>query len=156
MAPNVGPQGERAPAMLPADAEQAPIAEPVYAPASERVPVPPAPGYADLVTHVDPTTPERQNQAVDRWYADTAPIQQLPQDGPRRGRMVWWAATWLLAVVGTVAILRWLDARQRERNRPTARLRRRAQLAVVALAPARAAAAGRLEPAQRRVRSLVT
>ncbi len=154
-APNVGVQGERAPAMLPADAEDAPIAEPVYAPASERVPVPPAPGYADLVTHVDQSTPERQRQTVDRWYADTAPIQPLQEDRRRWGRTVWWVATWLLAVVGTVAVLRWLDARQRERSRPTARLRRQAQLAVSTLGPARAAAADRLEPAQRRVRSFV-
>jgi hypothetical protein len=154
-APNVGPQGERAPALLPADAEPAPIAETVYAPASERVPMPPAPGYADLVSHVDPTTPERQRQSGDRWYADTAPIQLEQEQRARSGRMVWWVATWLLAVVGTVAILRWLDARQRERNRPTARLRRQAQLAVGSLAPARAAAADRLQPAQRRVRSFV-
>jgi hypothetical protein len=138
---------------VPADAEPAPIAEPVYAPASERVPMPPAPGYADLVSHVDPTTPERQSG--DRWYADTAPIQLEQKQGPRWGRMVWWVATWLLAVVGTVAILRWLDARQRERNRPRARLRRQAQLAVGSLAPARAAAVDRLQPAQRRIRSFV-
>jgi hypothetical protein len=45
-----------------ADAE-APIAEPVYAPASERVPVEPVPGHRDLTDQTDTHTPERASQA---------------------------------------------------------------------------------------------
>src|SRR6185437_10681001 len=37
----------------------APVAEPVYAPASERVPKT-VPDYRDVTTHTDPTTAERQ------------------------------------------------------------------------------------------------
>jgi hypothetical protein len=37
-----------------------PLAERVYAPASERVPVDPVPGHRDFVEHTDDATPERQ------------------------------------------------------------------------------------------------
>ncbi len=36
------------------------VAERVYAPASERVPVEPVPGHRDFVQHTDPHTPERE------------------------------------------------------------------------------------------------
>jgi len=43
------------------------VAPRVYAPASERVPKPPAPGHEDLAGQVDEDTPERQaQQATDR------------------------------------------------------------------------------------------
>ena len=49
---------------LTADEERAaehdtPVAERVYAPASERVPKAPLPGHRDMIEHTDPDTPER-------------------------------------------------------------------------------------------------
>jgi len=42
-----------------ADDQAAPIAERVYAPASERVPKEPVPGHRDVIEHTDTHTPER-------------------------------------------------------------------------------------------------
>src|SRR5258708_34751179 len=47
----------------PADRD-VPVAERVYAPASERVPREPVPGHRDFVEHPDTATPERQAAGV--------------------------------------------------------------------------------------------
>src|SRR5438105_6075158 len=57
-----------------------PLAEPVYAPASERVPREPVPGHRDFVEHPDPATPERQAAAVSSPIA--APATQSSSAEP--------------------------------------------------------------------------
>jgi hypothetical protein len=48
----------------PADRPE-PVAERVYAPASERVPKPPVPGHRDVIEHTDTHTPEREAAGMD-------------------------------------------------------------------------------------------
>jgi hypothetical protein len=50
-----------------------PLAERVYAPASERVPVDPVPGHREVLEHVDQATPERQANQHDGTPVSSEP-----------------------------------------------------------------------------------
>ncbi|MGI9147576.1 MAG: hypothetical protein ACR2IK_13645 [Chloroflexota bacterium] len=135
----------------------APIAERVYAPASERVPVEPVPGHRHLTDHVDTQTPERQAAGqtpaeptepsftrVNRPSVDPdrlSPSGWAPSSSafPANDDAAWNSsarATGLplglglgLLVVGA-GIGGWTYLRwQRERNKPINRLRRQAKQA---------------------------
>jgi hypothetical protein len=116
----------------------APVAEPVYAPASERVPKT-VPDYGDVVSRTDTGTAERQATAsepsftrVPRPNGDTAePAWDTSQDawmtdsgGMQPKRFVWAP----LIITGGIGIWLWMRWR-RERNRPINRLRRQARQA---------------------------
>ncbi|HET6316187.1 MAG TPA: hypothetical protein VFG86_07000, partial [Chloroflexota bacterium] len=111
------------------------VAERVYAPASERVPVPPVPGHRDFVEHTDEATPERQAAQptepsftrVDRsgerdWSSDFTAEES--QSRSWLGLPVGFGSAATIAC-GAVAV--WLYVRwQRERNKPINRFRRQA------------------------------
>jgi hypothetical protein len=109
----------------------APIAEPVYAPASERVPRT-VPDYGDVVSKTDAGTPERQ--ATRPTYTPPSPTTETAWDtsnddwmtdgGMKPKRFVWVAA----AVAGGVGVWLWVRWR-RERNKPINRFRRQARQA---------------------------
>jgi len=129
-----------------------PIAERVYAPASERVPKAPVPGHREVIEHTDTHTPEREAAA-----SDTRPTAGSPSysygtsasttpgaygtnpgfraddfsndEGGRRKVFMGLGFSWV-AVIGT-AIAVWLFMRWRaERNKPINRLRRQARQAL--------------------------
>jgi hypothetical protein len=124
-----------------------PVAEPVYAPASERVPKT-VPGYNDVVSNTDPATPERQSvgAAADAepsftrvprpTYAPTADDSvQTAWDTPSSDWMsnassggglpirMGWLGVGIVGGVGVWLWMRW----QRERNKPINRFRRQAR-----------------------------
>ncbi|MBV9326174.1 MAG: hypothetical protein JO352_20615 [Chloroflexi bacterium] len=122
---------------------EAPIAEPVYAPASERVPKT-VPGYGDVVSHTDPATPERQAavESEPSFARVTRPTYTPPTE---TGEPAWdtpssdWMSSgggmpkkrfgWIgLAVAAGVGVWLWMRWR-RERNKPINRLRRQARQA---------------------------
>ena len=123
-----------------------PVAQPVYAPASERVPREPVAGHRDFVEHPDPATPERQaathantatevesepsftrvprpsNSGSDQtgsetWSSGSPAIGAFPPMG------VGWAAMGVCTGVGVWLWMRW----RRERNKPINRIRRQAR-----------------------------
>jgi hypothetical protein len=114
----------------------APIAEPVYAPASERVPRT-VPDYGDVVSKTDTGTPERQASSPEPSYTrpsyssttteaawDTPTDDWMTDGGMKPKRFAWVAA----AVAGGIGV--WLYVRwKRERNKPINRLRRQARQA---------------------------
>jgi hypothetical protein len=123
-----------------------PVAERVYAPASERVPREPVPGHRDFVEHPDPATPERQAAAVSSPIA--APATQSSSAEPAFTRVPrpssdpsethnerWMSAPpalfpmsigWAVCCgVGIWLFMRW----RRERNKPLNRIRRQAEQA---------------------------
>jgi len=126
----------------------APVPEPVYAPASERVPKT-VPDYRDVVTNTDTATPERQAAAS---APDTEPtFTRVPRPAytppGETGQTSWdtpnndWMANassggglpmklgWLgLSLAGGIGVWLWLRW-QRERNKPINRFRRQARLA---------------------------
>ena len=115
----------------------APLGEPVYAPASERVPREPVAGHRDMVDHPDTATAERQ--AVN--YADPQPVEPSftrvprPSNNPTPepwtssetgGSMLPMGMGWLMLGV-TCGVGVWLWTRwRRERNKPINRIRRQA------------------------------
>jgi hypothetical protein len=121
--------------------EAQPVAEPVYAPASERVPRT-VPDYGDVVSRTDPDTPERQaasgepsfERVARPSYTQTSTTTEanwdMPNDewmtdgGMKPKRFVWVAA----AVAGGVGAWLWIRW-QRERNKPINRFRRQARQA---------------------------
>jgi len=125
----------------------APVAEPVYAPASERVPKT-VPDYRDVTTHTDPTTAERQAVSagpepepsftrVPRPAYAPAETAQTSWDTPNTDWMnsgssgggLPMKVAWLgLGLAGGVAAWLWLRW-QRERNKPINRFRRQARQA---------------------------
>jgi hypothetical protein len=120
----------------------APVAERVYAPASERVPVDPVPGHRNFTDHTDTHTPERE--AVGRTpststepsftrvtrpsvaptygtYNDSTWNTEAPSRGLPFG--LGWVMLGIFGGVGGWLYLRW----QRERNKPINRIRRQAK-----------------------------
>jgi hypothetical protein len=131
-----------------------PVGERVYAPASERVPVPPVPGHRELTDHPDTHTPEREaaghmpTESTEPTFTrverpSTAPTTSNPAFGENRayndatwnnganaGRLPFgiktgWVVLGLCGAVGAWLYVRW----QRERNKPINRLRRQAKQA---------------------------
>ncbi|MBV9579581.1 MAG: hypothetical protein JO057_13415 [Chloroflexi bacterium] len=120
---------------------QAPIAEPVYAPASERVPRT-VPGYGDVTSHTDPSTAERQaagesEPAFARIArpangVSTEPAWDTPSSAwmNESGGGLPWKRFGLLPVIIAGGVGVWLWVRwQRERNKPINRFRRQARQA---------------------------
>ncbi len=126
----------------------APIAEPVYAPASERVPKT-VPDYGDVVSSTDPATPERQSVTAGTdaepsfarvprpTYTSPSETAQTSWDTPNSdwmsnassGAGLPMRLSWLgLGLVGGVGVWLWLRW-QRERNKPINRIRRQARQA---------------------------
>ncbi len=131
------------------------VAERVYAPASERVPVEPVPGHRDFVVHTDPSTPERQaaqssassepsftrvERPSTNGLRDWNPTMSTPYSSsatdpsfyaePMSGGRGWMG---LPIGIGSVAAITcgaigvWMYMRwQRQRNRPINRIRRQA------------------------------
>jgi hypothetical protein len=118
------------------ETEAAPT-ETVYAPASERVPVPPVPGHRDMIEHPDASTPERVAAAG----ASEPPFARVPRPSAAGGQEAGgWSAvrpprlffglgvSWATVIgcsVGVWLFLRW----RRERQKPINRLRRHARQA---------------------------
>jgi hypothetical protein len=120
-----------------------PRSERVYAPASERVPKPPAPGHRELVEHPDQGTPERR---ATQPGSSTRGGTVRTTHGRRRVRIpigsaareeedattrqvlalgLGWFGLFTGGAVGMWMYLRW----QHQRNRPVNRLRRQARWA---------------------------
>jgi hypothetical protein len=125
---------------------EAPIAEPVYAPASERVPRT-VPDYGDVVSQTDTGTPERQAAQSTSEREPSFTRVQRPANAPPgetsdtdwdtsnsdwmsggRGRLLPLGAGWLTVGIAGVGVWLWLR-RRREQNKPINRLRRRARQA---------------------------
>jgi len=130
-----------------------PVAERVYAPASERVPKEPVPGHREVIEHTDPATPERAAAATagdgEPTFARVArpnnptygtdygtPGQRNDEysnadwQGGRQKMFMGLGFSWLAVIGGGVAV--WLFMRwraERERNKPINRLRRQAMQA---------------------------
>ncbi len=114
------------------------VAERVYAPASERLPVPPVPGHRDFVEHIDEATPERQAAQptepsftrVERprerdW--DSGSPTFTGEQSPGRGWLGLPIGFGSVAAIAFGALAVWLYVRwQRERNKPINRFRRQA------------------------------
>lgn len=123
-----------------------PLAERVYAPASERVPREPMPGHRDMVEHADPNTPERHAASTEPTFTrvarpggsvetptsspyaapTTSPGYTMPEswDVPSSSR--WTMGAWLILPI-SAGIAVWLYLRwRRERNKPINRIRRQA------------------------------
>jgi hypothetical protein len=146
--------------------DEAPRAERVYAPASERVPRTPHPGHVDLVARADPATAERRavapaDRTDPRW-------RRSPREGERRSgatspdgamlRGLVFGAALGVVTLGIIVVLRAFLDRRREQRSPRARLRRQAgrTMAWFEQAPRLARRVqwqAWLEPARRRVRA---
>jgi len=121
---------------------EAPIAEPVYAPASERVPRT-VPDYGDVVSNTDTGTAERRASDTEPSFA-RVPRPTYPPPGETseaawdtpdstwmsggRKKMLPIGAGWLTVGIAGVGVWLWLR-RRREQNKPINRLRRRARQA---------------------------
>jgi hypothetical protein len=126
-----------------------PVAERIYAPASERVPKEPVEGHRQVIENTDPGTPERA--AAAQTNETEAPFARVSRPGEQRystdytasGRVDEYAdadwqggrqkmfmglgASWLAVIGGAVGV--WLFMRwraERERNKPINKLRRQA------------------------------
>jgi hypothetical protein len=126
---------------------EAPIAEPVYAPASERVPRT-VPNYGDVVSQTDTGTAERQaagqpGPETEPSFARVSRPAYVPpgepseaawdtpnntwmSGGSSRNRMLPIGGGWLTVAIVGVGVWLWLR-RRREQNKPINRLRRRAR-----------------------------
>jgi hypothetical protein len=125
-----------------------PVADRVYAPASERVPVAPVPGHREFTDHTDTHTPERKaashtpTQSTEPSFARVTRPNSATMSNPAYGThddTAWntgataggrpyglgWVALGIGGGVGGWLFLRW----QRERNKPINRLRRQAKQA---------------------------
>jgi hypothetical protein len=108
------------------------IAERVYAPASERVPVPPVPGHREFVERTDPAAAERQStysqpspgEVRERDWSDPTWNAELPSSRGWLGLPMGFGSIAMLAC-GALGV--WFYVRrQRERNKPINRFRRQA------------------------------
>jgi len=79
--PHPSPDETAAQKRTAADGE-APVAERVYAPASERVPVEPVPGHRELTDHPDTHTPERAGQAATPAASTEPPFTRVTRPSP--------------------------------------------------------------------------
>jgi hypothetical protein len=129
-----------------------PVAERVYAPASERVPREPVPGHRDVVEHPDTKTPERVSAGraepessaeptftrvarpntaypdASTTYTDTASYTPPIQSASRRRMWLPIAMGWAIGVgMCAGAGIWWWMRWQRERNKPINRIRRQAR-----------------------------
>jgi hypothetical protein len=124
--------------------EPSPIAEPVYAPASERVPKT-VEEYRDVVNHPDTDTPERQATATSTSEPSFTRVQRPTNTSESETSWDTSNSAWLtsdsggspwpkrlgvvaLGVAGGTAVWLWMRWR-RERNKPINRFRRQARQA---------------------------